>query len=117
MSRDMIAFALDEIRAEADGSGVLWALGGERQLEVNVVALEPGGAIDAHRNNEVDVLIVVLGGAGTLRVDDDDRALEVHTLAVVPRDTTRAITAGAVGMRYLSIHTLRPPPSIGRRPD
>ena len=89
MSRDLIALALDEIRAEAGGSGVLWALGGERQLEVNVVALEPDGAIDAHRNTEVDVLIVVLGGAGTLRVDNADTALEVHTLAVVPRDTTR----------------------------
>lgn len=103
---------LDQLDVGGSG-GVIWAMGGERQLDVNVVALAPGGGIGAHQNREVDVLIVVIAGAGNLTLDGAVHSLAPHDLVTVPRGATREISAGSGGMRYLSIHRARPPIAIG----
>ena len=75
--------------------------------------LEPGHSIDRHRNDEVDVLIVVVDGDGTLVVDGESRRLTPGLLAHVPRGTSRTITAGPVGLAHLTVHVRRRPLSIG----
>jgi len=103
---------LDGLRPGSGADGVVWSLAGDRQLDVNLVALGAGGAIGEHANDAVDVCIVVLDGTVALLVDGVAHPLGTHELAFVPRGTRRAIVAGDAGARYLSVHTARPGPAI-----
>jgi quercetin dioxygenase-like cupin family protein len=94
--------------------GVVWSASPEG-LHTNLVVLDAGGTIPAHRNDAIDVLVVVLAGTGTLTVDETPVGLAPSAALLVPRGTKRAIRAGADGLRYLTIHAARPPlsPTIG----
>jgi len=103
---------LDRVAPPAGPGGVVWALSGERQLEVNLVALGPDDAIAEHVNATVDVVVVVLDGTVTVAIDGVRRGLTYHDLLLVPRGAVRRLTAGATGARYLSIHVAQPGPTI-----
>jgi quercetin dioxygenase-like cupin family protein len=94
--------------------GVVWSVspGG---FHTNLVVLAAGGAIPAHRNDALDVLVVVLDGTGTATVDDATVDLHPATAVLVRRGSTRAIAAGNGGLRYLAVHAERPPLGIGER--
>jgi quercetin dioxygenase-like cupin family protein len=103
---------LDQFLPRPGPDGVVWALGGQRQLDVNLVVLGPDGAIGEHLNSTVDVVVVVLDGSAEITVDGKARPVARHDLVVVPAGTRRAATAGAGGVRYLTIHVARPGPTI-----
>lgn len=84
--------------------GVVWSVSPDG-FHTNLVVLEPGRSIAAHRNDTPDVLLVVLAGGGTAEVDDETVALA--TAVHVPRGSVRAITAGSAGVRYLTVHAQR----------
>lgn len=104
-----------------DPSGVLWKLQmRERDLDSNVVALPPGGAIDRHHGPDLDVLLQVLAGSGELQTERDTIALRPGQLLWLPRRSQRAFRAGDEGLRYLTVHQRRqslilepPPPRQG----
>lgn len=98
-----------------DGNGAIWSLPHGGDLDANLIRLEGGRTIDQHVNVEVDVLIVVWGGAGELFVDERPQALRQGIVVLIPRGRSRAIRAGADGIVYLSIHRHRGPLVIGRR--
>lgn len=98
-----------------DGDGVHWTLDGSEDLNANLVRLDPHHAMDAHTNDEVDVLIVVLAGTGRLTVDGRTSRLAPHVVAHVPQGTQRTVEAGAQGLAYLTTHRRRGP--LGIRPD
>jgi mannose-6-phosphate isomerase-like protein (cupin superfamily) len=85
-------------------------------LHTNVVTLGPGGAIGTHRNDSVDVVVVVL--AGELHVDVDHRSLTVGTgnAVLIPKGTERTVRSGVDGARYLTVHQRRGPLTIGPKP-
>jgi quercetin dioxygenase-like cupin family protein len=89
------------------GDGVAWSLPHGGDLDANLVRLGPAGAIGEHRNDEVDVLVVVQSGRGELVVDDEVLPLAPEHLALVPRGRRRSIRAGSEGIAYLSIHRRR----------
>lgn len=97
---------VDLLAAGASGDGVAWSAAPEG-LNANLVVLAPGAGIGEHRNDEVDVLVVVLAGAATVTVDGEPHDMAAGTAGVVPRGTARSIGAGAEGARYLSIHRAR----------
>jgi quercetin dioxygenase-like cupin family protein len=101
-----------DLLAPADGSGVMWSTSPEG-FHANLVSLEPGGAIEAHRNDEVDVLVIVVAGAGCIDVDGAPTDLRAGTAVVIPKGTVRRIQAGADNLRYLTVHARRDPMSIG----
>lgn len=104
---------VDLSRIEGVG-GVVWSVspGG---LHANLVVLEAAGAIAAHRNDALDVLVVVLAGAGEATVDDDTFDLVPAVALLVPRGAERSITAGPAGLRYLTVHAQRGPLTISSR--
>src|SRR5688572_11499498 len=61
--------------AAVEGNGVHWTLRSASDLNANLVRLEPGAEMGAHRNDEVDVLVVVLSGSGHLVSDTRTVAL------------------------------------------
>ena len=97
--------------------GAVWSLPHEGDLDANVVKLGPGGRIPDHRNDEVDVLIVVLGGSGDLVVDEETEPLRPHSLARIPKGTRRGLQAGAEGLVYLTVHRARAGLRLTRRPN
>jgi quercetin dioxygenase-like cupin family protein len=95
-------------RAEAAAlaAGETWSVAGA-DLNATLVEWSPGEGVVAHRNDERDVLLVVVAGSGT--VTTDGRATEVSAPAavVIPKGTERSIAAGPDGLRYVSAHRRR----------
>jgi quercetin dioxygenase-like cupin family protein len=103
--------------AQVTGTGgVVWSVSPEG-FHTNLVVLEPGGSIPAHRNDGLDVLIVVLDGAGVATVDGDAVELAPLSALLVPRGAVRGVKAGAAGLRYLTVHAQRGPLTIGAKDD
>ncbi|POX61057.1 hypothetical protein C3492_23480 [Streptomyces sp. Ru62] len=114
---------LCDTRALADAppapAGVLWKLAESgRQLDANVVRLAPGGRITAHTEAQLDVLVLVVAGHGTLGNGSSEavEALTEGALVWLPHGAARSITAGESGLTYLTVHTRRPGMRIGARP-
>jgi quercetin dioxygenase-like cupin family protein len=96
-------------------SGVVWSLPHGGDLDANLVHLGPGAVIEAHHNDEVDVVISVLAGRGRLTVDDAAHLLRGDVLALIPKGSRREVRAGSDGITYLSLHRRRDPVSTLRR--
>lgn len=94
---------------DADVTGAVWKLpNAERDLDSNVIALPPGGGIDTHTGPDLDVLIHVLAGSGTLTTELGTAiALRPGDLIWLPRRSQRTFRAGEHGLRYLTVHKRR----------
>ncbi len=90
------------------GPGPQWGMQSE-DLNATLLAWPAGRGVAEHRNDERDVLLVVLDGSMLVRVDDDEHPVVSHGLLLLPRGSRRALTAGPEGVRYLSIHLRRDP--------
>jgi quercetin dioxygenase-like cupin family protein len=109
--------ALDRLAAEATqagGIGAIWSLA-SADLNLNLVRLAPGEAVAAYVNDEVDVVGLVVAGAGTLALDTRRESLREGLLFFVPKGTRRAISAASSGLVYLTCHRRRGRLTIGRR--
>jgi len=104
---------------DAAGTGVHWTLEDSADLNANLVRLEPGAAIGEHRNDAVDVLVVVVAGAGTVRIEGVDHAVGPHAVVPIPKGASRRIAADEhpPGLSYLTVHRRRGPLTIGRPAD
>jgi len=91
-----------------DATGALWRLDvRERDLDSNLVALRPGASIDEHAGPDLDVLLHVLAGAGTLGSEAGEVPLHPGDLVWLPRRSRRSFAAGPDGLRYLTVHQKR----------
>lgn len=103
--------------AGASAHGVVWRLDEPgRQLDANALNLAPGQRIETHTEADLDVLLVIVGGGGTLTTEAEPLALAPGTLAWLPHGSTRSLTAGAEGLTYLTVHRRRPGMRIGPPP-
>jgi quercetin dioxygenase-like cupin family protein len=102
---------------EGQDVGAVWKLtSSTRQLDSNVVRIQPDGQIHPHTGPDQDVLLHVLAGSGRITFEDGEADLVVGSLAWLPRRSQRSILAGPEGLSYLSVHTRRPGLSIGSPP-
>lgn len=107
---------ISDLGTERTGSGgAIWSLPHGGDLDANLVRLGPDGSIGEHVNGEVDVLIVVRTGTGAVAIDGMSSGLGPDHIALVPKGTSRSITAGPEGITYLSVHRRRGPMVIGNR--
>ena len=60
-------------------------------------------------NEERDVLLIVIDGSGSVRIDGVEHRLEASQAILVEKGRHFGIVAGDAGVRYLSIHVRRPP--------
>lgn len=100
-SADLAALA-----AASDRSGVIWSAG-ETDLNVNLARFAAGEGAAAHVNDEVEVLIVGVAGAGSVEIDGWRHPIAPGVALVVPRGARRATLAGARGLAYLTCHRRR----------
>jgi uncharacterized protein (DUF2249 family)/quercetin dioxygenase-like cupin family protein len=91
-----------------DATRVAWKLQmRERDLDSNIIALDPGEVIAPHAGPDVHVLIHVLAGSGELTTELDMLTLRGGTLIWLPRRSRRTFAAGPDGLRYLTVHQRR----------
>jgi quercetin dioxygenase-like cupin family protein len=90
----------------AKHDGPIWSLSSE-QLNINLLRFGAGEGIPPHINDEVDVLIVLIEGTGTLTLGDDDRPIRAGEAAFIPRGARRAIRCTSGILAYLSCHRRR----------
>lgn len=89
-----------------DRAGVIWS-GGETELNINLVRFDGGDGVSAHVNEEVEILLVGIAGAGSVEVDGRSHRLAPGIALVIPRGARRATLAGAEGLAYLTCHRRR----------
>ncbi|MDN2496176.1 DUF2249 domain-containing protein [Nocardia nova] len=91
-----------------DTTGAVWTLPvRHRDLDANIIRLASSGRIEAHTGPDLDVLVHVLEGTGTLSTELGEVALTPGVLVWLPRRSRRAFTAGPSGLRYLTVHQRR----------
>ncbi|HEV2060374.1 MAG TPA: cupin domain-containing protein [Solirubrobacteraceae bacterium] len=93
------------------GSGPLWGMA-SADLNATLLSWPSGHEVPEHVNEELDVLIVVLTGRGTVMIDGRPHDLGPGSAILVPRGVRRRIVASDSGVRYLSIHRRRGPLQI-----
>ena len=99
-----------------EGRDPAWGTASD-DLNATLLVWRDGEGQPAHVNEERDVALVALAGAGTLVVDGREHALAEGMLAIVPRGATRSVVAGADGLRCLSLHRRRGGLTIQRSPS
>ncbi len=99
----------DAFTASAAEAGSAWKLdAAERGLDANVIVLPAGDEIQRHVGPELDVLIVVLAGSGTLETETDAVPLGPGGIVWLPARSQRRFIASAAGLRYFSVHQRKP---------
>ena len=98
------------------GLGPLWGLASD-DLNATLLVWPPGHEVAEHVNDELDVLVVVLEGNGEVVVDGQPHAVVAGFALLIPRGSSRHITAGDKGLRYLSVHRRRGPLQIQPLPE
>lgn len=99
-------------------AGSRWRLTAEpRQLDANVIHLPGMGRVDTHRGPDLDVIVLILAGDGTVVGRNDRIGLAAGVLVWLPRRSERAIVAGPEGLSYLTVHPKRGALQIGSRED
>lgn len=100
--------------------GAVWRLAEVgRELDANLVRLLPGERVGEHREDTLDVLLLVVDGTGTAGPGaagpekPSELALTPGTVLWLPRGSTRALAAGPEGLAYLTVHRRRPGMSVG----
>ncbi|WP_435130739.1 hypothetical protein [Actinacidiphila sp. bgisy144] len=123
---DLGALSAAAESAGADGAdegaaapaGALWRLTEPgRQLDANLVRLPPDARVEARTEGDLDVLLAVVAGGGTLGGAPDPQPLAPGSLVWLPHGAARSLAAGAAGLSYLTVHRRRPGMKIGRRTD
>lgn len=96
-------------------AGVLWKMAESgRQLDANVVHLPAGRSVGVHAEPDLDVLLLVVAGSGTLTGADGPHALTSGLLMWLPRGCSRGLAADEGGLSYLTVHQRRPGMQIRR---
>ena len=105
---------VDDSRVPA---GARWTLAEPgRQLDANLIHLPAGRRVATHTESDLDVVLVVVAGCGTVGSPDDPQSVASGNIVWLPRASTRTITAGEDGLSYLTVHRRRPGLQIGARP-
>jgi uncharacterized cupin superfamily protein len=93
------------------GTGPVWGMSTD-ELNATLLAWPPGHEVAEHTNTELELLVVVLEGSGVVFIDGRRHAVGPGSLLVIEKGRSRAIVAGADGLRYVSVHRRRGPLQI-----
>lgn len=117
-SAPRVVLDVADLTGDVETSGSVWQLPPQqRDLDANVIALTPGGEIREHTGPDLDVLIHVLAGAGTLETETGTIDLAPGQIVWLPRRSRRRFTADAeTGLRYFSVHQRKQGLTITARP-
>ncbi|MCU0493664.1 MAG: cupin domain-containing protein [Chloroflexaceae bacterium] len=102
MTPELIVDVAEALR-EASYDGPIWSANCE-QMNVNLMRLSSGQGVAEHVNADLDVLLVVLEGVGTITLDGEERSFEAGQVFVLPRGTRRGIQCRNGPLVYITCH-------------
>ena len=70
----------------------------------------------AHVNHERDVVLVVLAGSAEIELDGIRQDAGAGEVVVIEKGSSRRITAGPLGVRYLTVHRKRAGLDVSKAP-
>jgi mannose-6-phosphate isomerase-like protein (cupin superfamily) len=110
--------AADLLSVDAQGAnGVVWSLPRGSDFDANLVYLAAATGVGAHVNEELDVLLICVNGAGTVALDGALYELRAGILVAVPKGARRQVTAAPTrDLTYLTVHIARPGLRIQQAP-
>jgi mannose-6-phosphate isomerase-like protein (cupin superfamily) len=76
-------------------------------LDVTLLSWKEGSGIGAHRNLEVDVVLVGIEGTGVVSIDGTAHELRPNVLLLIPKGCERSIESTSRRFSYLSLHKRR----------
>ena len=97
-----------------DGKGPLWGTETD-DLNATLLAWPANRGTGEHVNSERDVIVVFLTGSATVAIDGELHEVRDGQTLIFKKGQSRSITAGATGIRYLSVHLRRAPLMIAPR--
>ena len=95
--------------------GPVWGVATE-ELNATILEWPPLKGPAAHVNRERDVVLVVLAGSAAIEIDGLRHDAGVGEVVVIEKGTSRRITAGPMGARYLTVHRKRPGLEVAKAP-
>lgn len=99
-------------------SGARWTLAEQgRQLDANLIHLPAGHRVDTHTEPDLDVVLIVIAGCGTVGAPDGDQTIADGNIVWLPRGSTRNVSAGDNGLSYVTVHRRRAGLQIKKRPS
>jgi quercetin dioxygenase-like cupin family protein len=90
----------------ASAQGAAWTHQSE-DLNVNLLVFAVGEGVADHVNDEADVLLVGVTGAGAVTIDGAQQILSAGHAIVIPKGTNRGIQSVSDPFAYLSCHRRR----------
>lgn len=96
---------LGSATSDTDLNGAIWKLEpSERQLDANIIALSAGEEIGEHLGPDLDVLLHIISGSGTLETETERLNLTPGDVVYLPARARRRFIAADEGLRYFSVH-------------
>lgn len=90
----------------ATAPGAIWTQQSE-DLDVNLLIFASGEGVAEHVNDEVDVLVVGVAGAGAVTVDGTRHILRSGQAIVIPKGARRSTKGVNAPFAYLTCHHRR----------
>lgn len=99
-------------------AGSVWQLDPEtRDLDANIIVLQPDDEIGMHTGPELDVLILMLEGSGELETELTTIPVQQGAVLWLPKKAQRRFVAGADGLKYFTVHQRKPTLNISPTPQ
>ncbi|MGH2410230.1 MAG: cupin domain-containing protein [Chloroflexota bacterium] len=76
-------------------------------LNANLLVFDGVAGVAEHVNDEVDVLVLAVAGAGVVTIAGADHALSAGQALLIPLGVSRAIHAAGTRFAYLTCHRRR----------
>jgi mannose-6-phosphate isomerase-like protein (cupin superfamily) len=95
-----------DLNQAAKGDGPVLG-GASADLNFTLLSWSDGHTIGRHINDEVDVLMIVLGGRGEAMIGEERFDLAEGHAVLIPKGVEREIRSLSDGFRYLNVHTRR----------
>jgi quercetin dioxygenase-like cupin family protein len=98
--------ALAERLAATPGPGPVWTHT-SADLNVNLLSFREEQGVPPHINDEVDVLVIGVAGAGLVEVDGRAHRLAAGDLLMIPKGARRSLRSAGGPFAYLTCHRRR----------
>jgi quercetin dioxygenase-like cupin family protein len=95
--------------------GAIWTRQSE-DLDINLLGFASGEGVAEHVNDEVDVLLVGIAGAGAVTIDGTRHIVRAGQVLVIPKGARRSTNGMSASFAYLTCHRRRAGLWPGRQP-
>jgi mannose-6-phosphate isomerase-like protein (cupin superfamily) len=96
---------------QGEGPGPVWGLA-SADLNATLLAWPAGEGLAEQVNEERDVLLIVVGGSGTVWLEGVEHAVHAPQAVLIEKGQRFRVSAGNAGIRYVSVHRRRGPLTV-----